>query len=43
MLEILGLGAIFVQMNEIMNIDHCKDEINDHYIDYIIDNMSGKV
>lgn len=44
MLGILGLGAIFVQVNEIMKyiIDY-KDALSNDYIDGNTDNMSGKV
>lgn len=44
MLGILGPGAIFVQVNEIMKyiIDY-KDALSNGYIDGNIDNMSGKV
>ena len=44
MLGILGLGAIFVQVNEIMKyiIDY-KDALSNGYIDENTGNMSGKV
>ena len=44
MLGILGLGATFVQANEIMKylIDY-KDALSNGYIDGNTDTMSGKV